>query len=133
MNQVLQSEPSQGRPKYFDEIATAIANRSGLSFVYERADGTIVTHNAVYPREQFQAGGQFYFRGYCYFSCDTRVFRFDRIKSLQVQPRAEARADRRQVLDIIIGILLLALVFLLLLLFGKKYSWRRARERLGLE
>jgi len=45
--------------KYFEEIRTAITERQGLSFVYEREDGKIITHNAIYPQQLFKKGNRF--------------------------------------------------------------------------
>ena len=89
MNKPQHNETGGEKPKYFEKIRAAIIKKQGLSFVYEREDGEIITHNAVYPRHLFQKGNQFYFRAYCYFTRDTRVFRLDRIKSLQVKPKRE--------------------------------------------
>ena len=89
MNKPQHNETGGDKPKYFEKIRAAIIKKQGLSFVYEREDGEIITHNAVYPRHLFRKGNQFYFRAYCYFTGDTRVFRLDRIKSLQVKPKRE--------------------------------------------
>lgn len=80
---------SDDKPRYFREIRAAIMEKRALSFVYERGDGGVVTHNAVYPRSLFRGIGRYYFRAYCHFPHDIRVFRLDRVRSLQVKPKSE--------------------------------------------
>jgi len=128
MNQQQLDEAGGEKPAYFEEIRTAILEKQRLSFVYEREDGEIITHNAIYPRQIFRKGNRFYFRAYCHFPGDNRVFRLDRVKSLQVKPRHVIFAKRQQILGVIIAILLFLLVFLVLLLFSPKYRWRSLRH-----
>jgi len=116
MDQSQHNNTSSDKPKYFEEIRTAIIEKQGLSFVYEREDGEVITHNAVYPRQLFRKGNRLYFRAYCHFPGDTRVFRLDRIKSLQVKPRQEP-LTQKQMLGVIVVILAALLAFLALLLF----------------
>jgi len=37
-------------------LRAAIKDRAAVAFVYQRADGAITRHNAVYPRMVFQHG-----------------------------------------------------------------------------
>ncbi len=128
MNKPQHNETGGDKPKYFEKIRAAIIKKQGLSFVYEREDGEIITHNAVYPRHLFRKGNQFYFRAYCYFTGDTRVFRLDRIKSLQVKPKQELLTRKQKILEVVGAVLVLFLVFLLLLLFSRRYRWRSLRH-----
>jgi len=128
MNKPQHNETGEDKPKYFEEIRAAIIKKQGLSFVYEREYGEIITHNAVYPRHLFRKGKQFYFRAYCYFTRDTRVFRLDRIKSLQVKPKQEPLTRKQKILEVVGAVFVLFLVFLLLLLFSRRYWWRSLRH-----
>ena len=128
MNKPQHNETGGDKPKYFEKIRAAIIKKQGISFVYEREDGEIFTHNAVYPRHLFRKGNQFYFRAYCYFTGDTRVFRVDRIKSLQVKPKQEPLTRKQKILEVVGAVLVLFLVFLLLLLFSRRYRWRSLRH-----
>jgi len=128
MNKPQDNEAGGDKPKYFEKIRAAIIKKQGLSFVYERDDGEIITHNAVYPRHLFQKGNQFYFRAYCYFTRDTRVFRLDRIKSLQVKQKRQPLSRKQKILQVVGAIFMLFLVFLLLLLFSRRYRWRSLRH-----
>ena len=128
MNKPQHNETGGDKPKYFEKIRAAIIKKQGLSFVYEREDGEIITHNAVYPRHLFRKGNQFYFRAYCHFTRDTRVFRLDRIKSLQVKPKQEPLTRKQKILEVVGAVLVLFLVFLLLLLFSRRYRWRSLRH-----
>ena len=128
MNKPQHNETGGDKPKYFEKIRAAIIKKQGLSFVYEREDGEIITHNAVYPRHLFRKGNQFYFRAYCYFTGDTRVFRLDRIKSLQVKEKRVPLTRRQKILQIVGAVLMIFLVFLLLLLFSRRYWWRSLRH-----
>lgn len=137
MNQSQHNETDGDKPKYFERIRAAIIEKQGLSFVYERQDGKIIIHNAVYPRQLFQKGNQFYFKAYCHFPGDTRVFRLDRIKSLQVKPKQEPLTRKQKILGVVVAVLVLFLAFLVLLFFSHKYRWRSLRHfifiQLGLE
>jgi predicted DNA-binding transcriptional regulator YafY len=117
MNKPQHNETGGEKPKYFEKIRTAIIKKQGLPFVYEREDGEIITHNAVYPRHLFQKGNQSYFRAYCYFTRDTRVFRLDRVKSLQVKQKQEPLTRKQKILEVVGAVLMIFLVFLLLLFF----------------
>jgi len=128
MNKPQQNETGEEKPKYFEKVRAAIIKKQGLSFVYEREDGEIITHNAVYPRHLFQKGNQFYFRSYCYFTRDTRVFRLDRIKSLKLKQKREPLTRKHKILEVVGAVLMLFLVFLLLLLFSRRYLWRSLRH-----
>ena len=128
MNKPQHNETGGDKPKYFEKIRAAIIKKQGLSFVYEREDGEIITHNAVYPRHLFRKGNQFYFRAYCYFTGDTRVFRLDRIKSLQVKEKRVPLTRRQKILQIVGAVLMIFLVFLLLLLFSRRYWGRSLRH-----
>lgn len=128
MNQSQYNETDGDRAKYFERIRAAIIEKQGLSFVYERQDGKIIIHNAVYPRQLFQKGNQFYFKAYCHFPGDTRVFRLDRIKSLQVKPKQEPLTKKQKILGVVVAVLVLFLAFLVLLLFSHKYRWRSLRH-----
>jgi predicted DNA-binding transcriptional regulator YafY len=128
MNKRQHNETGGEKPKYFEKIRAAITKKQGLSFVYEREDGEIITHNAVYPRHLFQKGNQFYFRAYCYFTRDTRVFRLDRIKSLQLKQKREPLTRKQKILEVVGAVVMLFLVFLLLLLFSRRYLWRSLRH-----
>ncbi|MGH7801882.1 MAG: helix-turn-helix transcriptional regulator [Thermodesulfobacteriota bacterium] len=116
MDQTQHNETTVYKPKYFEEIRTAIIEKQRLSFVYGREGGEVITHNAIYPRQLFQKGNRFYFRAYCHFPGDTRVFRLDRVKSLQVKPRQEP-LTQKQILGVAVVILAALLAFLALLLF----------------
>lgn len=137
MNQPQHNKTGGEKPRYFEEIRAAIIEKQGLSFVYEREDGEIITHNAVYPRHLFRKGNQFYFRAYCHFPGDTRVFRLDRVKSLQVKPKQEPLTRKQQIVGVVVVVLVLFLAFLVLLLFSHKYRWRSLRHfiftHLGIE
>jgi predicted DNA-binding transcriptional regulator YafY len=128
MNQQQFNEAGGEKPEYFEEIRTAIIEKQGLSFVYEREDGVIITHNAIYPRQLFWKGNRFYFRAYCHFPGDTRVFRLDRVKSLQVKPRQVHFTKRQQILGVAIAIFVFLLVFLVFLLFSPTYRWHSLRH-----
>lgn len=127
MNQ-LRNETGGDQPKYFEEVRAAIIEKQGLSFAYEREEGEIITHNAVYPRHLFRKDNRLYFRAYCHFSGDSRVFRLDRIKSLQVKPKQEPITRKQKILGVVVAVLVLFLVFLVLLLFSPKYRWRSLRH-----
>ncbi len=96
MNSSQHEKTERDKPKYFEEIRAAIINKQGLSFVYEKKDGKIATHNTVYPYQLFRRGGQFYFKAYCYFPGDTRTFRLDRIKSLRVKVKQEPLTENKK-------------------------------------
>jgi len=117
MSQQQYNEIGEDVPRYFEEIKSAIINKQALSFVYEKEDGEIITHNAIYPRQLFRRNDHSYFRAYCHFTNDTRVFRLDRIRSLQVKLKPEP-LTRKQKIMIMAGVgFVLLVVFLALLLF----------------
>ncbi len=128
MNKPQHNEPGGDKPKYFEKIRAAIIDKQSLSFVYEREDGEIITHNAVYPRHLFRKDNRFYFRAYCYFSGDTRVFRLDRIKSLHVKPKQEPINIKQKIWGVVVAVVVLFLIFLVLLMFSPKYRWRSLRH-----
>ena len=110
--------------QHFEQIMAAIKGKEGLSFNYVRADGETTTHNAVYPRQLFRRGNQFYFRAYCHFTGDTRLFRLDRVQSLHVIPERAPRTRRQNILSAILVIVAILIVFMLWLLVSPKYRWR---------
>jgi hypothetical protein len=114
--------------QYFEQIMAAIKGHEGLSFNYVREDGQITTHNAVYPRQLFRRGNQFYFRAYCHFPGDTRLFRLDRVQSLHVMPKREPLTLRQKILSVILVIVGILIMFILLLLVSPKYRWRSIRR-----
>ena len=69
---------------YLPKLRDAIEKKEGISFRYSRADGHMTIHNAVYPRKIFKKGGYVFFRAYCHFTRDVRLFRLDRVQSLQL-------------------------------------------------
>jgi len=117
MNQQQYNEIGEDSPRYFEEIKSAIINKHVLSFVYEKEDGDVITHNAIYPRQLFRENNHFYFRAYCYFTDDTRVFRLDRIKSLQVKLKPKPLTWKQKILIVAVVGFVLLVVFLALLLF----------------
>jgi predicted DNA-binding transcriptional regulator YafY len=112
----------------FEQIMAAIKGKEGLSFNYVREDGQTTTHNAVYPRQLFRRGNQFYFRAYCHFPGDTRLFRLDRVQSLHVMPKREPLTRGQKILSAILVIVGILIVFMLLLLVSPKYRWRSLRR-----
>ena len=115
-------------------IEDAIKKRDAISFRYLRADGQRTRHNAVYPREIFEKGNHIFFRAYCHFTKDTRLFRLDRVQSLQLTSREEHFTTRREIIGVIVTIVL---AFLFLLFFSRRYRWHRLKEfifmKLGIE
>ena len=94
----------------------SIINKQGLSFVYEREDGKIITHNAVYPREIFTDKNNNYFKAYCYFTKDTRTFRLDRVKSLQSFSKKEPLTLRNYI--VVLAVIALCLACYVPMCFG---------------
>lgn len=128
MNQASNIELDAKQQEYVQKIRGAIIEKQGVSFVYKRQDGETSTHNAVYPRQLFRRKGRFYVRAHCYFSGDTRLFRLDRIKSLEVTPKRKPLTRLQEILGPVFGIAFLLLVFVFFLLFSHKYSWRNLRR-----
>lgn len=115
-------------PDYWSQIYEAIYKRSKLSFHYARADGTVSLHNAVYPRKLFRWNGKRYLRAYCYFPADIRLFRLDRMSSLQVMPRATPPTLIDNLIAFVVAGLIILLIVAGLLLFSEKYTWRSLRK-----
>jgi len=94
------------------KILTAIWQKAGLSFQYRRPDGRITSHNAVYPSEILDKEGQVFFRAYCYFTRDVRLFRLDRVRQLRLKPSALSQRLRRRewtsAIILLLGILFFA-------------------------
>lgn len=75
---------NQTEEGYLPKLRDAIQKKDGISFRYSRADGHMTIHNAVYPREILRKGNYVFFRAYCHFTHDVRLFRLDRVQSLQL-------------------------------------------------
>lgn len=65
-------------------IQAAIAGELPISFGYERSDGTIARHRAVYPKAVFEQWHFTLMRAYCHLTRDSRVFRIDSIRSIRI-------------------------------------------------
>ncbi|MGH9783755.1 MAG: helix-turn-helix transcriptional regulator [Terriglobia bacterium] len=115
-------------PDYWAQIYEAIYKRAKLSFHYSRADGTITLHNAVYPRQLFRWRGKQYLRAYCYFPADIRVFRLDRMSSLQVLAPTLPPTRTEKLVGLVGAVLIVVLVFTGLVLFSEKSAWRGLRK-----
>jgi len=111
-------------------IRAAIAADASLSFRYEKPDGTVTRHNAVYPKQLFDQGEHILVRAYCHFTRDSRIFRVDRIRAVRIRTRPQDYPLRYDIAGALISLALLAAVFLSLLLFSPKYRWRQLRHRL---
>lgn len=116
------------QPDYWSQIYEAIYKRAKLSFHYSRADGTITLHNAVYPRQLFRWRGKRYLRAYCYFPADVRVFRVDRMSSLQVLQPMPPPARIERLVGLVVAALIVVLVFASLVLFSEKSTWKGLRK-----
>ena len=60
--------------EYLLRIREAIEQKEGLAFKYQRSDGQVIRHNAVYPREIYSDEKHTYFKAYCYFTRDAARF-----------------------------------------------------------
>ena len=65
--------------EYLLSIRQAIEQKQGLAFKYQRSDGQVTRHNAVYPREIYSDEKHTYFKADCYFTRDVCSFRLDRV------------------------------------------------------
>lgn len=115
-------------PDYWSQIYEAIWKRARLSFDYARADGNVTLHNAVYPRQLFRWRGKRYLRAYCYFPADIRVFRLDRMSSLQVLAPTPAPTLTDKLIGFSAAALIILLIFAGLVLFSEKSTWRSLRK-----
>lgn len=79
----------EGEQEYLLRIREAIEQKGGLAFKYQRSDGQVIRHNAVYPQEIYSGEKHTYFKAYCYFTRDVRSFRLDRVQSLRRAPKKE--------------------------------------------
>ena len=118
-------ETEQG---YLLKIRNAIEQKDRISFKYLRPDGQMIRHNAVYPREIFRKGNHIFFKAYCHFTKDVRLFRLDRVQSLRLTSTEKRFTTRQEIIGAIIAIVFLLIVFLCLLFFSPKYRWRSLRK-----
>lgn len=88
------------------KIKEAIEQKGSLAFKYCRSDGRIIKHNTIYPREIYGDEPHIYFKAYCYFSHEIRLFRLDRVRSL----RSTAKKEPLKVKDYLIGVVLILFV-----------------------
>lgn len=84
--------------EYLMRIRDAIEQKEGLAFEYQRSDSQVIRHNAVYPREIYSDEQHTYFKAYCYFTLDVRLFRLDRVQSLRPTSKKEALPLRSRVI-----------------------------------
>ena len=87
-------------------IREAIEQKEGLAFKYQRPDGQVIRHNAVYPREIYNDEKHTYFKAYCYFSRDVRSFRLDRVQSLRPTSKKEPLPLRSRVIAAVLILLI---------------------------
>lgn len=92
--------------EYLLRIREAIEQKEGLAFKYQRSDGQVIRHNAVYPREIYSDEKHTYFKAYCYFTCDVRSFRLDRVQSLLRAPKKEPLTLRDYVKVVVVILLI---------------------------
>jgi len=92
--------------EYLLRIREAIEQKEGLAFKYQRSDGQVIRHNAVYPREIYSDEKHTYFKAYCYFTRDVRSFLLDRVQSLRRAPKKEPLTLRDYV-NVVVVILLI--------------------------
>lgn len=111
-------------------IEEAIKTQQPVSFRYLNSEGKLTTHNAVYPKQITTEANHTLFQAYCYFTKDVRLFRLDRVQTLRLGKTQEPFSLRQEILGILVALTVLALVFILLLLFSPKYRWRTLRELL---
>lgn len=95
---------------YLPKLRDAIEKKDGISFRYSRPDGHMTIHNAVYPREIFSKGKHTYFKAYCHFTKDVRLFRLDRLQSLRPTPKKET-LNLRELIIAVVVILLIPTLF----------------------
>ena len=87
-------------------IREAIEQKEGLAFKYQRPDGQVIGHNAVYPREIYNDEKHTYFKAYCYFTRDVRSFRLDRVQSLRPTSKKEPLPLRSRVIAAVLILLI---------------------------
>lgn len=92
--------------EYLLRIREAIEQKEGLAFKYQRSDGQVIRHNAVYPREIYSGEKHTYFKAYCYFTRDVRSFRLDRVQSLRRAPKKEPLTLRTRVIAAVLILLI---------------------------
>jgi len=92
--------------EYLLRINEAIDQKEGLAFTYQRSDGQVIRHNAVYPREIDGDEKDIYFKAYCHFTRDIRSFRLDRVQSLRRAPKKEPVTLRDFVMVVVIIVLI---------------------------
>ncbi|MGR3178654.1 MAG: thermonuclease family protein [Candidatus Anammoxibacter sp.] len=88
--------------EYLRKIRDAIEQKDVISFKYLRPDGVVIRHNAVYPSEIFSKGKHTYFKAYCHFTKDVRVFRLDRLQSLRPTPKKETLNLRKCIITVVV-------------------------------
>ncbi len=110
------------------KIEEAIKKKEAISFRYLRPDGQMIRHNAIYPREIFSKGKHTYFKAYCHFTKDVRLFRLDRAQSLRLTSTEKRFTTRQEIIGVIIAIVFLLIIFLYLLFFSPKYRWQSLRK-----
>ena len=111
-------------------IRAAIDQGLPVSFRYERSDGMIARHNAVYPKEVFRQGQHTLCRAYCHFTRDSRVFRIDRIHAIRLRTPLRGIPSRYGVLGFIVALALIIAIFALLIFLSPKYRWRKLRNQI---
>ena len=109
-------------------IKEAIETQRPLSFRYLNSEGKLTNHNAVYPKQIIMEADYPLFEAYCHFTKDVRLFRIDRVQALRLGKVRKPFDLKQEIFGILVALAVLALVFLLLLLFSPKYRWRRLRE-----
>lgn len=92
--------------EYLLKIKEAIEQKTGLAFKYQRSDGQVIKHNAVYPREIYSDEKHTYFKAYCYFTRDVRSFRLDRVQSLRRAPKKKPLILRDYIKVVVIILLI---------------------------
>jgi len=112
------------RDDSMEVVQAAIAEELPVSFWYERSDGTVTRHNAVYPKVVFQQWHFTLMRAYCHFTRDFRVFRIDRIRSIRIGRRLPYISDRHQFSRVVVALVLVIALFAALFLFSPKYGLR---------
>jgi hypothetical protein len=120
-----------GSSDHLSEVLhAAIAADAGVSFLYEKPDGTITKHNAVYPKQLFHHGQHTLVRAYCHFTRDSRIFRVDRMRAVRIRRRLPHLPWWYEVAGAIGAIALLIAVVIFLLFYSPKYRWRQLRHQL---
>jgi proteasome accessory factor C len=83
-----------GEQKWLSLLRDAVTERRRIDLEYYTYSRDNMTRRQVDPHLVFASLGHWYFSGYCHLSKDRRMFRLDRIKSLELtDERFEAPAD----------------------------------------